>query len=231
MGVARALVKVAIDSEEKRRAGKPAAPSAMQTADGRLVVIGGASRSGKTAYVRKRTVAERRIIAWDPEDQWAQERGYRKVTTRKALLDAIQTPGALRVAYVAGGDLKAEFDFWAQCVMYAGRYVAGLVAIAEELADVTSPAKAPGGWGILLRRGLKRGITIYCISQRWSEADKTAIGNASEFVLFRQSSMDDARYLSRKTRVPYTMLEVLKPLEYVRFDAGTGATEGGRLRF
>lgn len=203
----------------------------LKTDDGRLVVVGGASRSGKTAYVRKRTAADRRIIAWDPEDQWAQLRGWRRVTTRKELLKAIEGKGRLQLAYVVGGDLKAEFDFWAGCVQYAGRYVEPLVCVAEELADVTTPAKAPGNWGILLRRGLKRGITIYAISQRWAEADKTAIGNASEFVLFRQASGDDVLYLSRKTRVPATELENLKPLDFVHYDAATGAIERGRLRF
>ena len=84
-------------------------------------------------------------------------------------------PGPLRLAYVAGGSLQDEFDFWAGCVMYAGRYVEPLEAIAEELADVTSPGKAPGCWGILIRRGLKRGITLRCISQRWSEDRKSVV--------------------------------------------------------
>lgn len=203
----------------------------MKTQDGRIVVVAGASRSGKTAYTVRQVKTENRLCAWDPEDQWAQLKGWRKVTTRAQLLAALQTPGHVRVAYVAGGDLKAEFDFWAGCVMYAGRYVAPLVAIAEELADVTTPSKAPGNWGILLRRGLKRGISIYCISQRWSEADKTAFGNASEFVLFNIASADDVRYLARKTRVPAEQIDALMPLEFVRFNVGTKTVEGGKLTF
>jgi hypothetical protein len=203
----------------------------MKTDDGRLIVVGGASRSGKTVHVKKRTKADRRIVAWDPEDQWSQESGYRKITTRAELMKAIQSPGHMRLAFVAGGELKDEFNFWAGAVYYAGRYIAPLVAIAEELADVTTPSKAPGHWGILLRRGLKRGITIYAISQRWAEADKTAIGNASEFVLFRQSSGDDVLYLSRKTRVPVSDLEALRQFEYIQFDAVTGEKNKNKLRF
>lgn len=203
----------------------------MKTQDGRLYVIAGASRSGKTAWTKKHSAKARRVFAWDPEDQWAQLPGWRKVTTRAALLDAAQRPGAQRIAYVAGGGLAAEFDFWAGCVMYAGRYVEPLDAIAEELADVTTPAKAPGNWGILLRRGLKRGITLWCISQRWSEADKTAVGNASDFVIFRQSSGDDVRYLARKTRVAENEINGLVPLQYVHMDALTGEISRGKLRF
>lgn len=203
----------------------------MKTNDGRLYVIGGASRSGKTAWTRKATAKARRAFAWDPEDQWAQLPGWRKVTTRAALLEASQRPGPQRVAYVAGGKLAEEFDFWAGCVMYAGRYVEPLDAIAEELADVTTPSKAPGNWGILLRRGLKRGISLWCISQRWSEADKTAVGNASDFVVFRQSSGDDVAYLSRKTRIPLEQINGLAPLDFVHMDALTGQIKSGRLRF
>lgn len=203
----------------------------MKTEDGRLYVIAGASRSGKTAWTRRQTARRRRVLAWDPEDQWAQLPGWRKVTTRGDLLQAIQRPGPQRLAYVAGGDLKAEFDFWAGCAMYAGRYVGPLDVIAEELADVTTPSKAPGNWGILLRRGLKRGITIWAISQRWSEADKTAVGNASDFVVFRQSSGDDVAYLARKTGIEVEALRGLVPLEFVQLDALTGQRKSGKLKF
>lgn len=202
----------------------------MKTEDGRLIVVGGASRSGKTAYVRKAVQSERRVMAWDPEDQWSQLRGWQRVTDMSGLLRMAATPGAMRVAYVAGGDLPQQFGFWAGCVQYAGRYVEPLAAVAEELGDVTTPSKAPGNWGILLRRGLKRGITIYALSQRWQEADKTAVGNASEFVLFRQNGPEAARYLARKTGVPPERIPT-EPLRYVRFDPATGEISEGRLRF
>jgi hypothetical protein len=203
----------------------------MHTEDGRLIVIGGSSRSGKTAWTKKAVARTRRIAAWDPEDQWAQLPGWKKVTTRKALAEALTKKGPVKVAFVAGGKLQEEFNFWAECVMYAGRYVEPLSCIAEELADVTTPGKAPEKWGILVRRGLKRGITIYAISQRWAEADKTAVGNASEFILFRQSSGDDIAYLAKKTRVTYEDLDGLEPLEYVQKCAITGNLQRGKLKF
>jgi hypothetical protein len=202
----------------------------MKTLDGKLIVIGGASRSGKTVYTSRQVKGQRRAFAWDPEAQWCELPGWRKVTTRDALCKAAETPGAKRIAYVAGGDLKAEFDYWAQCVMYAGRYVAPLAAIAEELADVTTPSKAPGNWGILLRRGLKRGIDIYAISQRWAEADKTAMGNASAYVCFSLRG-EDIEYMARKTRIPVADLEALQKLEWIKVDPVSKATERGKLKF
>jgi hypothetical protein len=203
----------------------------MKTEDGRLIVLSGASRSGKTAYCRKQLAKKRRVWAWDPEDQWAALPGYKKITTRAALLAAVKQGGPLKLAYVAGGKLADEFDFFCGCAMYAGRYVEPLDVVAEELADVTTQAKAPGKWGILVRRGLKRGIWLWCISQRWAEADKTAMGNASDFVLFRCATGDDARYLSRKTGVPEDELTNMAPLVYVKKDNLSGKIERGRLRF
>jgi hypothetical protein len=203
----------------------------VKTQDGRLFVIAGASRSGKTAWTVRQVKGARRVWAWDPEAQWCELPGWRKVTTRAQLLAAAQAGGPQRIAFVAGGSLAAAFDYWAACVMYAGRYIEPLEAIAEELADVTTPAKAPGAWGILIRRGLKRGITLRCISQRWSEADKTAVGNATDFVIFRQSSGDDVRYLARKTRVEESEINGLAPLQFVHMDALTGAIQRGKLTF
>lgn len=175
----------------------------MKTADGRLYVVGGASRSGKTAWVAQHVKAARRVVAYDPEDQWAQLPGWRRVTSLGELRAALLTRGAFRVAFVPRGGIADAFA--ALCLLafaLAQDPAYGAFSfIAEELADVTMPAKAPEKWGMLTRRGLKRGVTIYAISQRWSEADKTAFGNASAYVIFRQSSGDDVRYFSRKTGI------------------------------
>lgn len=202
----------------------------MKTVDGRLIVVSGSSRCGKSTMVAKSVKTVKRAVAWDPEDQWSKEAGFRKITSRKELLAAIQTPGHMKLAYVAGGDLKEEFDFLCGAVMYAGRYIAGLDYIAEELADVTTPSKAPGNWGILVRRGLKRGITMWAISQRWAEADKTAIGNASEYVCF-MPRQGDLKYVADKTGVPMDDLATLQPFEYIRFDPVTKEKKRIKLRF
>lgn len=201
----------------------------MLTNDGRLIVVSGASRSGKTAWTARQVRPAKRAIAWDIEAQWCDLPGWKKITTRADLFRAVQRPGPARLAYVARGDVRSEFDFWAGCAKYWGEFFGPCVAVAEELADVTTPAKAPGNWGMLLRRGLKRGVTIYAISQRWAEADKTALGNASEFVCFRATG-DDVAYMARKTRIPERELESLQPLEFIRQQV-TGERERGRLRF
>ncbi len=211
----------------------PRPPNPLATADGRIVVVGGASRSGKTAYVAGRVKTDRRILAWDPEQQWATLPGFRLVTDRRALLDAIQTPGHARIAFYdldpTGFDLCCAAAFWWGC------HRGPLTYIAEELADVSNPGKAPRDWGVLVRRGLKRGINIYAISQRWAEADKTVFGNASEFVAFSLASAADEKYMASKTRIPLDKLQALTPTDKVKpflhYDVASKAVTEGALRF
>lgn len=207
--------------------------SGVKTQDGRLIILAGASRSGKTAWAAKHYGKASRALAWDPEDQWAKLRGWTRHTAAHTFAAAALQPGPGRHAYVPGPlvPMPAAFDFVCQCMFTAVDRHGATVCIGEELADVTNPAKAPTHWGLLLRRGLKRGATILAISQRWAEADKTALGNASQFVIFRQSSADDVKYISRKTRVPAAEIDALKPLEFVTYDAGTQTHATGRLRF
>lgn len=202
----------------------------MKTVDGRLHVVSGSSRCGKSTQVAKEVKSEKRVVAWDPEAQWCDQPGFRKITTKEELLAAIQTKGHMRIAYVAGGDLKEAFNFLCKLVMYAGRFIAPLVFVAEELADVTTPSKAPGEWGILVRRGLKRGITIYAISQRWAEADKTAMGNASDFICFMPRPTD-LKYVAQKTGIDIDELAALKPFEFIKFDPVTKDKDQKTLRF
>lgn len=202
----------------------------MKTEDGRLFVIAGASRSGKTAWTVRQVKGARRVMVYDPEAQWSELRGFRKVTSRAELTKWAQQAGPMRVAFVPGVDLKGDFDFWCDAVLFAGRFRGPVAAVAEELADVTTPSKAPGAWGILLRRGLKRGITIFAISQRWAEADKTAIGNASAYVCFAMRG-DDVAYMARKTRIPEAELAALQALEWIEVNAYGQRSGGGKLRF
>lgn len=214
----------------------------LNTEDGRLIVVSGKSRSGKTALMAKRYGKEKRAIAWDIEEQWCKLPGWRRVTSRAELLALCQQPGPLRIAYVSHAkDIKPDFDFWAGCALYWGKYFGGCVAIAEELADVTTSSKAPGNWGILLRRGLKRSVSIIAISQRWAEADKTALGNVSEFVCFKAKGKDVA-YMAERSGIPLADLEALQPEYWDEAETklkrgpyisitGTGKMTRGEVRF
>jgi hypothetical protein len=214
--------------------------TSLKTEDGRLVVAGGKSRSGKTTWTEKQVRASKlgRALAWDPEDQWSQLPGWTRVT-KAGDLARMLGDGKMKVAFVPGLDYKKDFQLFCKLAFNWGDKFGPFDLIAEELADVTPPGKAIGAWGTLLRRGLKRGINIYAISQRWQEADKTAIGNASQIVMFSMLPRDQ-KYMSKETGIPLDELQrivssapgatpVVK--EFIVFDHGTGRHTKSRLRF
>lgn len=205
--------------------------SNLKTADGRLVIVSGSSRCGKTTKTLELVGKFKTVFAWDVEAQWCEQRGFRKVTSLAELKKIAVTGRAGKYAFVCGGNLKWEFELFCQCVFHFGCYFGECAVIAEELADVTTVAKAPSGWGILCRRGLKRGINIFAISQRWAEADKTAIGNATEFYLFRQSTKSDAKYMAEKTGVDWVEIDKLVPLEFINYNAFTKKSTKSMLIF
>lgn len=204
----------------------------MEADDGRIVVISGDSRCGKTAYTYNETRRFRRVLVFDIEAQWCERAGFRAITSRAELVKAVQKSGAAKLAYIPNGhDLKGEFEFWAECAYFWGRWRGECAIVGEELADVSTPAKAPPYWGMLCRRGMKRSITIFAISQRWAEADKTVMGNASEFVAFIQATADDAEYMAKKTRIPLDDINNLKAYEWIKYDKESRKlTKGGGFK-
>ena len=203
----------------------------MQTNDGVLVVVSGSSRCGKTAKTERLTRPYKTIFVWDIEAQWCKVRGYKKVTSIQDLKNIVIEGRKGKYAYVSAGDFKNDFEKFCACVMHYGVAFGQCAVVAEELSDVTSVSKAGDNWGMLLRRGLKRGISIYAISQRWAEADKTAFGNASEYYIFTQSSMDDARYMSKKTGIDINRIWALNPLEFLHFQKNGKILNGGKVTF
>lgn len=215
----------------------------MRTTDGRLICLAGASRSGKSLYASQIAADHPRAYAWDIEGQWANLPGWRRIETRADLARAADDPRPIRWAYVAppNAQLRDSFEFFARCAFHAIDQHGPALIVAEELADVTTTAKAPPAWGALCRRGLKRGASIIAISQRWAEADKTAIGNASEIVALTQASDADSRYLADRTRIPLAQLRNLvaefhpngrpKSLPFIRYDTRTKTASAGNFRF
>lgn len=203
----------------------------LETKDGKLVIISGSSRCGKTAKTIRLVRGFSTVFIWDIEAQWCKQKGYKKISSIQDLKKIVIAGKAGKYAYVSGGNFKADFEYFCMCVLYFGTYFGACAVVAEELADVTSTAKAGDNWGMLCRRGLKRGISIFAISQRWAEADKTALGNATDFYLFRMASGSDIEYMAKKTRVDYARLSNLKPLEFIHYNALTGSVEGDKVTF
>lgn len=200
-------------------------------ADGQLTIISGSSRCGKTEKTKRLVRGFQTVFVWDIEAQWHKLQGYRKVTDLAELKKSVQQGKRGKFAYVSKGNIKSEFELFCMCALFYGTHYGECAVVAEELADVTTTAKAGESWGMLCRRGLKRGISIFAISQRWAEADKTAFGNATDFYLFRMASQSDVEYIARKVMVPIERLTSLKPLDFIHYDALNHTAEGGKVAF
>lgn len=164
-----------------------------------IVVVTGSSGSRKTTFVKGVIKKRKRVIIFD-----AAKHEYgdiaRPVHSQRELLELIKSnpKGPLKVAYQPmEGPTAVNFDWWCKLVYAWGN----CTAVAEEISDVTSPGKAPDGWGQLLRKGRAYGIKIFPLTQRPAESDKTAIGNATLFHAGRQSRADDRKYMARELNV------------------------------
>lgn len=203
--------------------------------DGELFTVCGASRSGKSVFVMERTRARQRVIVWDIEGQYEGQR----VTNKAELLRVIKAKAGADRARICYTGALADFDFFCRCafVFVRAGYLAGLAScvIVEELADVTSPGKAPEGWGVLIRRGLKYGADIFAITQRPSESDKTSLGNSSLIHCCRLSSVRDCRYMADMLALHPDQVQALKSektrLEFIQRDMRTGKNNKGFLSF
>jgi len=205
---------------------------------GILTAAIGSSRSGKTQYVTSRTKSAKRVLIWDIKGEYV---GVNRARNRAGLLSMIK--GALgkpcKIAYTP--DSIGDFSFFCQCAQtwVKSQYKAGFqsVLIFEETADVTSPAKAPDEYGIILRRYLSYGVDIYAITQRPAESDKTAVGNASILRICRLQLDRDRKSASSDTGLPLVVIDNLGAdqeagkFDYITADTGRRKWRSGQLTF
>lgn len=197
--------------------------------NGELVVVTGASRSGKTTWVVHQVRAARRVLVWDGAGDW-RGHGCEPIRSALELRERVRRPPRLeRLAFIPPTITPAHFDIFCRLAWIWIRAARG-VLIVEELADVTHPGKAPVAWGEIVRKGLRYGSSIYAISQRPSESDKTALGNASRVHCHRMQRAADCAYIAAELRVPVEEVDRLRPFEWIERDAWGRVTRGSGLR-
>jgi len=189
-----------------------------------ITVVCGSSGSGKSAWTKRQIKGRARVIVWDIDEEYINEQGFQAVRDKAELIHLLRTRKKGRFAYVAKS--LNEFDFWCKAAFAWGN----CTAVAEETADVTTPAKAPEGWGMLVRRGRKRGITIYGVTQRPAESDKTIIGNATLVHCGFLKRPQDRKYMSAEMNIKQSIVDDLKPLDWVESGAD-GKIKQGRMSF
>lgn len=199
--------------------------------DGIITGIVGSAGSGKTAWLKQQIASAPRLLVWDIEGQYTER--TRLIRTRAELVKAIKTDGRYSYQPASLGD----FDYWAKCAFMFVRLGAEkgvkTAIVAEELADVTSPGKAPDGWGMLIRRCRKYGGDVFGVTQRPAESDKTLFGNAMALHVCGMQRANDRKYMALELDLPVEQITSLdrSKLEYIHKDMRTGKHERGRLTF
>lgn len=198
--------------------------------EGVLSVVSGSSRNGKTVYVKRKLQGHDRVIVWDVDGEY-REAGCTVVRTIGELINLIkkQGRGKLRVAYMPSS--LDTFDDFCRIAIAWAEDCGGLACVVEETADVTTPSKAPANYRILIGRGMKRGISLFCVTQRPSESDKTSLGNAKIMTTFYMSRANDRDYMAREMGCESSDIEGLDRLHYLEKDVDSRKIVEGVLEF
>lgn len=191
----------------------------------RHVLVTGDTGSGKTAWTKQQIAKVTRLLIWDPDDEYGDMPRVERFESRPELLEKLKTRKRGRFAFVSHD--MAAFDWWCRAAFAWG----DCVAVADEIADVTSPGKAPPGWGKLVRRGRKRGIQVYGITQRPAESDKTIWTQAAEFHVGMMPDTDSCSYVARRLGLEVERIQGLGPLEWIHYDKAARDLTSGRLKF
>lgn len=208
----------------------------------RIVGVIGASGSGKSRWL-KRTLIDgiragkvRRMLVWDPQDEYGDDFG-RAFTDTRELVSALGQLGEgddFRFVLRPGDDMasyKWKFDLYCEMAYQ----IEGLCAVVEELADVTTPSWAPPFWSRLSRKGRHRAMTMFACSQRPTLMDKTFLGNTTMIHCSRLNDENDIRTMARYLGVPEQQVRDLKAddetdtFEWIERDMKTGFTRTGNL--
>lgn len=182
-----------------------------------IIAVMGASGSGKSAYIKGeiRRRKAKRLMIYDPEGEYT---AFGRVVTSLADVHSVlmQADGGkpFKLVFKSHADparAVKQFDMLCRLAFEAG----DLLFVAEELADVTTPSRAPVGWSMMTRRGRKRGCEIIGASQRPANIDKNFLGNCTAVRSGRLLYEEDAKAVAKVLGIAHADLLALESLHYV----------------
>ncbi|MFK5947697.1 MAG: hypothetical protein QM500_02865 [Methylococcales bacterium] len=181
--------------------------------DGKLYLIIGSTRSGKTHWTMKQLEKFDRAIVWDIKHDLREFKGFIRCTSMQQLIRLLfeHKDKPLRVTY--SGNVS-DFDMWCK-LAYQWANDKKCAIVSDELSDVTTISKAPPAWGQIIRKVLCTGSDVFAITQRPAEIDKTTVGNASIFHVHRMSRAKDRKYIAEEMDISVDMVNSLSDRDYI----------------
>jgi hypothetical protein len=183
--------------------------------DGVLIFAAGRTRMGKTSLIRERIKSSKRLLIYDPKGAAGDYVQVHTVSSMPTLIRTLKKVKGEAGRYRFIDHKLKSFDLFCRTALVWGREFGGCTVVCDELAAVTSPSKAPPGWGQLVRMGLGYGISIYAISQRPAECDKTCISNATELTTFHMKRLNDRKYMAGEMDIDVEKINELKSYHYL----------------
>lgn len=208
----------------------------------------GGTGSGKGVSITARLAALRpkRLIIWDPRNEYAKlakwtHRGNRDELAAIARQVRQLGAGSMAVRFVYGAgpmDIDECFGMLCRIAFAAG----DLVFLAEELSDVTKPSYAPAAWRQVITQGRHKGLHVIGAAQRPALIDKTFLGNATYLRCFTLRYEADRRAMAAALDVPLSDVNALQTVEtetetqqrttinYIERDFRSGQTTKGQVK-
>lgn len=182
-------------------------------ADGKIYLVIGATRSGKTYWTEKQLKKYQRIIVWDIKHDLKEFKGFIRCTSLADLISycASHKNKPLRITY--SGQIK-DFEMFCK-LAYTWANDKACAIVVDELSDVTTISKAPPAWGHIIRKVLCTGSDVFAITQRPAEIDKTTVGNASIFHVHRMSRAKDRKYIADEMDIDVSQVNQLDDRDYI----------------
>jgi len=182
-------------------------------ADGKIYLVIGATRSGKTYWTEQQLKRFKRIIVWDIKHDKREFKGFIRCTDKAELVKhcAMNRRGPLKITF--SGHVS-DFEFFCRLV-YVWAQDAPCAIVVDELSDVTTISKAPPAWGMIIRKVLCTGSDVFAITQRPAEIDKTTVGNATIFHVHRMSRAKDRKYIAEEMDINVNRVNALSDRDYI----------------
>jgi hypothetical protein len=196
--------------------------------------VTGAPGSGKSLWTFQQVGRSDRLFVWDSAAEWRRWAPDLVAVDRLGeLADLVRADihgkAPTRIAYTGLVSVD-HFRTWCALAWVWIRAHERGVIVAEELSDVTSPGKAPAAWGEILRKHRHTRGSVYGLTQRPAESDKTIVGNATVIHCGRMNLESDELYMARLLRVPLERVQALGDLEYLERNMRTRELIAGRVR-
>jgi len=199
--------------------------------DGEAILVCGSRGSGKSGWTRQQCESVTRLLVWDSVGEWSRDGLVTPISSLPELRTWIVQAGTGPCRYGYTGRVSTEnFETFCRLSIVWLKAAPG-VLVVEELADVTSPGKAPDGWGEIIRKGRHYGGRIYGLTQRPAESDKTIAGNADVIHCGRLSFPTDRKTLAEYLDVDVKMITALPSLHYLERDMRDRTLRRGVLSF